>query len=944
MKNNFITKIIGATLAFAMMIGGAVGINAAKEAKEVNAIDSWNQVTALSQISNNDEIMIVNADHYLPAVNFAAKNSGGASFDIEDPTLANPVWKVLVSNSSYKFTTVVNETTYYLYVTNDNNGVVSGSGNTPAGKSWSIAKHATANTFMLTSSDGTNTRYLTYASGNFRCYKTSGSTGDKYCTLYKKAATKTLSSIAVATAPTKTTYYAGDHFDPTGLVITRTYSDSTSDTYTYANHASDFTFTPNTSAELTIDNTSVTIGYGGKTTTQAITVNAARTMSSIELHGTIAKTEYYVGDTWDLDGLDIQVNWSEGNPTFVDLDDENVLYECSPATAENTSLTSFNIRVLYENFDEVFPVNGLTVTEHPLADVLDTTTIPAAAIGNTTSAWGTWTEVTDYTYSLSTTNGAKYQARLMGPGSSEYIGRMNDSTNGGFYTSKAPVGVRIKTIAFSSMASSKNVSVYLQNEAYANLPSSADYKTTLTSTNLSYTVEGNYCCFAIRGRSGSLDVGALTIEYEEITPSMSASPSSITLSSNGTQNVEITVANYTSLPTLECNIQSGASSIASATVGAVNNQYKATATITATNVSGNAVVRVRDAANPDAYYVDINVAVQTAKDVVENTVTTSSSLSYRYNRSGAVIDTLDKDFTGLTDGSYANWSDKQGTSGAVYGGNSYGSNEDYIQLKSKDGVSGIVTTTSGGLAKKVSVVWGSGTQVDRTLDIYGKNTAYETAADLYGANKGTKLGSIVYGTSTSFIINGDYEYIGIRSYDGGIYLESVSIQWGDYTYTYSDISMRFGGSINEDLWNELDTNGHLIAGVGVMITGYDEQLRTPYSVKEHAGEAVSSTGEFNIKTQLVDYYASLSTFDIPKQNNNYYWNLRYEIASSSEEDIIDSYTAAAYIKLTNGELVFLKQVKYSVWSLANDYLNNRECNQETAGGSLYALAHSVQMS
>ena len=37
MKNNFITKIIGATLAFAMMIGGAVGINVAKQAKEVDA-------------------------------------------------------------------------------------------------------------------------------------------------------------------------------------------------------------------------------------------------------------------------------------------------------------------------------------------------------------------------------------------------------------------------------------------------------------------------------------------------------------------------------------------------------------------------------------------------------------------------------------------------------------------------------------------------------------------------------------------------------------------------------------------------------------------------------------------------------------------------------------------------------------------------------------------
>ena len=37
MKNNFITKIIGATLAFAMMIGGAVGVFSAQEAKRTDA-------------------------------------------------------------------------------------------------------------------------------------------------------------------------------------------------------------------------------------------------------------------------------------------------------------------------------------------------------------------------------------------------------------------------------------------------------------------------------------------------------------------------------------------------------------------------------------------------------------------------------------------------------------------------------------------------------------------------------------------------------------------------------------------------------------------------------------------------------------------------------------------------------------------------------------------
>lgn len=88
-------------------------------------------------------------------------------------------------------------------------------------------------------------------------------------------ASATLSSISVSTAPTKTTYTAGEYFDPTGLVITRTYSNSTSDTYTYANHTSEFSFSPTTSTALTTANTSVTITYNSKTCSQAITVNSS---------------------------------------------------------------------------------------------------------------------------------------------------------------------------------------------------------------------------------------------------------------------------------------------------------------------------------------------------------------------------------------------------------------------------------------------------------------------------------------------------------------------------------------------------------------------------------------------------------------------------------------------------------------------------------------------
>ena len=142
-------------------------------------------------------------------------------------------------------------------------------------------------------------------------------------------------------------------------------------------------------------------------------------------------------------------------------------------------------------------------------------------------------------------------------------------------------------------------------------------------------------------------------------------------------------------------------------------------------------------------------------------------------------DKLTLSWTELTGTAYSNWSGKTATSSAVYAGNSAGGNSS-IQLRTTNSNSGIITTTSGGKAKKVSVVWNTNTSSGRTLDIYGKNTAYDSAADLYSnvaATKGTKIGSIVYGTSTELTIDGDYEYIGIRSNSGALYLTSITITW-----------------------------------------------------------------------------------------------------------------------------------------------------------------------
>ena len=96
-------------------------------------------------------------------------------------------------------------------------------------------------------------------------------TGD--ITLYAKWKSMAITSISVNTPPAKTFYMEGYSFDPTGLVISVTHEDSTTENVAYsAANASEFTFSP--SGKLTTANRAVTITYGGKTTEQAITVNS----------------------------------------------------------------------------------------------------------------------------------------------------------------------------------------------------------------------------------------------------------------------------------------------------------------------------------------------------------------------------------------------------------------------------------------------------------------------------------------------------------------------------------------------------------------------------------------------------------------------------------------------------------------------------------------------
>ena len=169
---------------------------------------------------------------------------------------------------------------------------------------------------------GTSTSFGTSSAGySYFCIQ-ENDTSASYISEFKITYTpKSISSIAVKTAPTKTSYETGDYFDPTGLVITATYSDNTTKDITYnTDVASSFTFSPNTSTTLTTSDVSVSITYGGKTTSQAITVTAAKTLSSISISG--YTTSLVEGDTFSFGGT-VTAHYSDsstsdvtGNATF----------------------------------------------------------------------------------------------------------------------------------------------------------------------------------------------------------------------------------------------------------------------------------------------------------------------------------------------------------------------------------------------------------------------------------------------------------------------------------------------------------------------------------------------------------------------------------------------------------------------------------------------------
>ena len=295
--NKFFTKIIGASLAIAMMIGVGAGINFVKEAEPVNADPSTTTYVFSSKA------WAASPANWTSGKDGNQMQSGRGVQVTTGSTGANATSPVSYTDVSQIVVT---------YSTNASNGA--GAIIMKVGNNADQSKN-------VTKTGGTTDRTLTWdystrQSGSVKmtvnCTTNSIYVKSVAITTNSTAEQVTVTGITKKTAPTKTAYYPGENFEADGLVITVSYSNDTSVDVTYDEHPSDFSWSPTTITEAG----DVEIQYNDYSTmkvTQAVTLvtpltvaQAKNAIDSAQNH--IVQKAYVEGKISQIDSFSDKYN------------------------------------------------------------------------------------------------------------------------------------------------------------------------------------------------------------------------------------------------------------------------------------------------------------------------------------------------------------------------------------------------------------------------------------------------------------------------------------------------------------------------------------------------------------------------------------------------------------------------------------------------------------
>ena len=201
---------------------------------------------------------------------------------------------------------------------------------------------------------------------------------------YAEAGEPELTGIAV-TAPSKNTYWVGEELDLTGMSVTATYSDDTTEVITAGYTVTGYD--ANTAGQQT-----VTVTYEGFTATFAVTVNEIVLVGITVTPPT--KTDYAYGEVLNLDGMQVIVNWSDGRTEEVA---DGYTVEGFDANTPGEQI----ITVTYEGFTATFTV---TVEAAPVVLIGIYVTAP----DKTEYAWGEMLDLTGMTVTGNYSDGSSH--------------------------------------------------------------------------------------------------------------------------------------------------------------------------------------------------------------------------------------------------------------------------------------------------------------------------------------------------------------------------------------------------------------------------------------------------------------------------------------------------------------------------------------------------------
>ena len=223
------------------------------------------------------------------------------------------------------------------------------------------------------------------------------------------------SGIKIAKQPDRTSYVAGESFDPTGMKVVLNCSDNTN-----SFEISNYTFD---TAALTTDDTYVNVyayinQVGNVFVKVPITVTA-KAVETIEIVQNPDKLDYVDGEAFDLSGAEIKVTYNDGTSEIVDNRYVDITYASgnSLSTGDNHVIVSYggktadiNVNVVEKQIISIKVVHQPDDINYVAGEAFDLKGIEVEATYND----GSTAIIEDYTYSPDMYIGSKVNDSLIG--------------------------------------------------------------------------------------------------------------------------------------------------------------------------------------------------------------------------------------------------------------------------------------------------------------------------------------------------------------------------------------------------------------------------------------------------------------------------------------------------------------------------------------------------